>query len=105
MKKIIGVASCPAGIAHTYMAAEAIELAGRKRGFEVKIETHGAGGVENRLTEEDIRTAEAVILAIDTNTSKEKFRNLPLIEVSVGYAIRNADKIIQKVVDNELTKY
>lgn len=105
MKKIIGVSACPAGIAHTYMAAESIEIAAKKLGYEVKIETNGASGVENPLTDEDIQEAAAVIIAADTSVEKERFRGKPLIEVSVGDAIRNADEILKKVENGELEVY
>jgi len=105
MKKIVGVAACPAGIAHTYLAAESIIQAGQKKGYQVKMETNGASGVENRLTEEDIRLADAVIIAADTNIEMERFRGKPLIEVSVGQAVRNGKKIIELIEENKLEIY
>ncbi len=105
MKKIVGVTACPAGIAHTYMAAESLERAAKSLGYEVKIETNGASGVENRLTEEEINQADAVIIAADTNVQMERFRGKPLIEVSVSEAIRNAKKIMEKVKNDELDIY
>lgn len=105
MKKIVGVTACPAGIAHTYMAAESLERAAKSLGYEVKIETNGASGVENRLTEEDIKQADAVIIAADMNVEMERFRGKPLIEVSVSEAIRNATKILNKVKNGELEIY
>ncbi|MTI96694.1 MAG: PTS sugar transporter subunit IIC [Firmicutes bacterium] len=105
MKKIIGVAACPAGIAHTYLATESLEQAAKQLGYEVKIETNGAGGVENRLTETDIAEATAVIIAADTTVDKERFRGKPMLEVSVGEAIKHAAKIIQKVEAGELETY
>ena len=105
MKKIIGVTACPAGIAHTYLATESLEQAAKARGYDVKIESNGAGGVENRLTEEDIKEAIAVIIAADTAVEKERFRGKPLLEVPVGEAIRNAGKILKKVEAGELEIY
>lgn len=105
MKKIIGVAACPAGIAHTYMAAESLEQAAKKMGYSIKIETNGASGVENKLTEEDIKEADAVILAVDTTVETERFRGKPLLEVAVSDAIRKADKIMQKVKDGDIAIY
>jgi PTS system fructose-specific IIC component len=105
MKKIVGVTACPAGIAHTYMAAESIEQAAKKRGYEIKMETNGASGVENRLTEQDIEEAVAVIIAADTNVEMERFNGKPLIEVSVGDAIRKADSILNKVDSGDLEIY
>ena len=88
MKRIIGVCACPAGIAHTYMAAENLERQGKKLGFQVKIETNGSGGVENRLREEDIKEADYVIIAADTRVEMERFRGKKLLEVSVRDAVR-----------------
>ena len=88
MKRIIGVCACPAGIAHTYMAAENLERQGKKLGFQVKIETNGSGGVENRLREEDIKEADYVIIAADTRVEMERFRGKKLLEVSVTDAVR-----------------
>ena len=62
--KVVGVCACPIGIAHTYMAAENLENECKKRGYEVKIETQGAIGIENELTEEEIAAADVVILGI-----------------------------------------
>lgn len=87
MKRIIGVCACPAGIAHTYMAAENLERQGKKLGFQVKIETNGSGGVENRLREEDIKEADYVIIAADTRVEMERFRGKKLLEVSVTDAM------------------
>ena len=68
--KILAVTACPTGIAHTYMAAEAIEDAAKKMGYEVKVETRGSVGVENELTDAEIKTADAIILAVDKEIEK-----------------------------------
>ena len=93
MKRIIGVCACPAGIAHTYMAAENLERQGKKLGFQVKIETNGSGGVENRLREEDIKEADYVIIAADTRVEMERFRGKKLLEVSVTDAVRKVESV------------
>lgn len=105
MRKVIGVASCPAGIAHTYMAAEMLEKVGKKMGYTVKIETNGASGVENRLTKEDIQEAVAVIIAADVTVEMARFKGKPLIEVSVSDAIKKASKIFTKIDNAELETY
>ncbi|MBC8587298.1 PTS fructose transporter subunit IIB [Tissierellaceae bacterium BX21] len=105
MKKIIGVCACPAGIAHTYMAAESLERYGRKLGYEVKIETNGAGGVENRLDEDDIKNADFVIIAADTSVETERFIGKPLIETSVSEAVRNAANIFEKIANKDVEIY
>ncbi len=103
--KIIGVSACPAGIAHTYMAAEQLETSGRQRGYEVKIETNGSSGVENALTEEDIKEADYVIIASDTKVETERFRGKKLISVSVSDAIRKVDEIFNKIENDEIDVY
>ncbi|SHF21058.1 PTS system, fructose-specific, IIB component [Seinonella peptonophila] len=105
MQKIVGVTACPAGIAHTYMAAESIEQAAKKLGYEIKMETNGASGVENRLTEKDIEEAVAVIIAADTSVEMKRFHGKPLIEVSVGEAIRKADIIMNQVKSGDIEIY
>ncbi len=105
MKKIIGVVACPAGIAHTYMAAEMLEKVGKKLGYAVKIETNGASGVENRLTKKDIEEADVVIVAADTAVEMERFRGKPMIEASVGDAIKKAEKIFARIQNGELKIY
>lgn len=105
MKKLVGVAACPAGIAHTYIAAETLIKYGKKNGYEVKIETNGAGGVENRLTRKDIEEAEAVIVAVDTRVELERFRGKPVLFVSSADAIHRGANVIQMVVDGKLSIY
>ncbi|GLI20082.1 PTS fructose transporter subunit IIB [Tepidanaerobacter syntrophicus] len=102
MKKIIGVCACPAGIAHTYMAAESLERYAKKLGYQIKIETNGAGGVENRLNEDDIKNADVVIIAADTTVETDRFIGKPLIETSVTEAVRNASNIFKKIENNEV---
>ena len=99
MKRIIGVCACPAGIAHTYMAAENLERQGKKLGFQVKIETNGSGGVENQLREEDIKEADYVIIAADTRVEMERFRGKKLLEVSVTDAVRKVESVYEKLND------
>ena len=99
MKRIIGVCACPAGIAHTYMAAENLERQGKKLGFQVKIETNGSGCVENRLREEDIKEADYVIIAADTRVEMERFRGKKLLEVSVTDAVRKVESVYEKLND------
>jgi fructose-specific phosphotransferase system IIB component len=105
MKKLIGVASCPAGIAHTYIAAETLVKFGKKAGYEVKIETNGAGGVENRLTPEDIRDAEAVIVAADTRVELKRFRGKPVLFVSSADAIHRGARVIEMIVEGKAEIY
>jgi PTS system fructose-specific IIC component len=100
--KIIAVTACPTGIAHTYMAAEAIEDAAKKKGYEVKVETRGSVGVENELTAADIKSADAIILACDTSVPMERFAGKRLVSVSVGEALKNTDELIEKALKADL---
>ena len=79
MKKLLGVTGCPTGIAHTYMAQEALEEAAKKLGAEMKVETNGAVGVENALTPEEIAECDGIILACDKNVDIERFNEKPVI--------------------------
>ncbi|MGD9910762.1 MAG: PTS fructose transporter subunit IIB [Candidatus Izemoplasmatales bacterium] len=99
MAKIVAVTSCPTGIAHTYMAAEMLEKAGRELGVKVIVETNGAIGVENRLKESDIAESVAVIVAADATVQMKRFNGKPLIECGVSYAIKNAKKLVQDALD------
>lgn len=105
MKKIIGVCACPAGIAHTYMAAENLETIGKKKGYEMKIETNGSAGVENRLDETDIKAADYVIIAADTKVEMERFRGKKLIQASVSDAVRRVEKIFEKITNDDVDIY
>jgi PTS system fructose-specific IIC component len=94
--KFVAVTSCPTGIAHTYMAAEALQMAAKQMGHEIKVETQGSVGAENVITAEDVRNASAVILAVDTKVDKERFKGLPVIEVSVKDAIKDAKGLLER---------
>jgi PTS system fructose-specific IIB component len=95
---IIAVTSCPTGIAHTYMAAEQLEKTAKKLGYSIKVETQGSMGIENELTDDDIRAADAVIFAADIDVEKkERFELHKVIEVSVQEAIKNPLKIFERV--------
>lgn len=103
MKKIVAVTGCPTGIAHTYMAKEALEVAAKKLGVEIKVETNGAVGTENELTPKDIADAIGVIVASDKNTDMDRFNGKPVIETSVSDGINKAEKLIQACLDGEVT--
>lgn len=103
--KIIGVCACPAGIAHTYIAAESLEKFAKGKKYGVKIETNGASGVENRLTKEDIESADYVIVAADTKVQMERFKGKKLLEVSVTDAIRKTRNIFDRIEKDDVKKY
>ncbi|WP_347230850.1 PTS fructose-like transporter subunit IIB [Enterovibrio norvegicus] len=96
--KLIGVTSCPSGVAHTYMAAEALETAARANGWDVKIETQGAIGVENELSAEDVASADVVILTKDIAIKREeRFAGKKIVRVTVTQAAKQAPDIISKL--------
>ena len=92
--QLIAATGCPTGIAHTYMAQEALETAARKKGIRIKVETHGQVGIENELTAEEIAAADAVIIAADKDVHPERFVGKRLINVSVTKGIKEADQLI-----------
>ena len=95
--KIIGVCACPTGIAHTYMAQAALEKAAKARGHEIKIETQGAMGIENELSDKEIEDAAVVIFAVGVNVEgEERFAGKPCVTVEVGKAIENPLGVIEK---------
>lgn len=100
--KIIAITGCPTGIAHTFMAQEALEEAGRQHGLQIKVETHGQIGVENELSEAEIREADAVIIGADKDVNAGRFAGKPCIEVSVSKAITDADKLVAMAVEGKL---
>jgi PTS system fructose-specific IIB component/fructose-specific PTS system IIB-like component len=90
--KLIAVTACPTGIAHTYMAAEQLEKTARKLGHTIKVETQGAMGIENELSQQDIDSAEAVILAADICIERaERFDRLRRVTVPVGAILKNPE--------------
>jgi len=94
--RIVAVTACPTGIAHTYMAAERLEKAAKKLGYEIRVETQGAMGIENALSADDFRNADAVILAAGIPVrNRERFEGLRVVEVSVQEAIRNPEGILK----------
>lgn len=96
--KIVGVSACTVGIAHTYIAQEKIETAAKKAGDEVKVETQGTIGVENALTDEEIKEADIVLLAIDVKISgEERFAGKKVVKVSTEVAIKSPNKLIAKL--------
>lgn len=98
---IVAATGCPTGIAHTYMAQEALEQAANEAGVQIKVETHGQIGVENALTAEEIKNADAVIIAADKDVHAERFEGKKIIDVSVSRGIKDADALIQQAIDGK----
>ncbi|WP_281165737.1 fructose-specific PTS transporter subunit EIIC [Liquorilactobacillus sicerae] len=96
--KIIGATGCATGIAHTYMAQEALEQAAKKMKMTIKIETHGQTGIEHALTQEEIAAADAVVVASDIDVDADRFAGKKVVIVPVARAIREPEKLIEKAL-------
>lgn len=97
---IVGVTSCPVGIAHTYMAASNLEKYAKKKGIEIKIETQGATGAENVITEEDVARADGAIIASDIRIKGyERFESLPTLSVGVSEAVKDGKAVINELLE------
>lgn len=97
---IIAATGCPTGIAHTFMAKEALEKAAAERGLTIKVETHGQVGVENELTKSEIAGAKAVVVAADKDVQAERFAGKPMVSVGVSKAlsVEAAGKLIDRAL-------
>ncbi len=100
---IVAATACPTGIAHTYMAAEALKKAAHEMGIKIKIETNGTDGRKNELTEQDIKDAKGIILAVDRNIETDRFNGKQLIKVGAKEGINNAKGLIQQILDGKGT--
>lgn len=98
---IVAVTACPTGIAHTYMAAEAIEKKAKELGYQVKVETRGSGGAKNVLTDDEIAKAAGVIVACDTNVPTDRFDGKKVIECQVSDGINKAEELIKRIADGD----
>ena len=96
MLRLVGVTACPTGITHNYMAVEKLEEAAKNKGFQIKVETRGFVGIENRLTREEIQKADVVVLGVGVSVDKSMFLGKKIVEVSVSDAIHNSDKVMEK---------
>ncbi len=103
--KILAVTSCPTGIAHTYMAAEGLEIAAKKLGVAIKVETRGSGGAKNSLTAEDIEQAECIIVAADATVPLARFKGKKLIQTKVADGIHKAEELIQRALSGNVATY
>lgn len=92
--KIVAVTACPTGIAHTYMAAEQLEKTAKKLGHSIKVETQGAMGIENELSQADIAAAEIVILAADIAIERmDRFDNIRKVQIPVQAVLKNPEAV------------
>lgn len=102
---VVGVTACPTGIAHTYMAAEALENKAAAMGVDIKVETNGSGGVKNHLTEADIKRAVGVIVAVDKDVPVQRFAGKKVIFTKVANGIKIPEELIQTVLDGKAPVY
>ena len=103
--EILAITSCPTGIAHTYMAAEALEQMGEQLGHKVKVETHGSSGVKNKFTKEEIKNAKGIIIASDTNIDLSRFDGKKLIKAKVADGINKPKELIENVLSSNAKTY
>jgi fructose-specific phosphotransferase system IIB component len=96
--KLVAVTACPTGIAHTYMAAEKLEKVAKKLGHTIKVETQGAMGIENELSQADVDAADAAIIATDIAIeNEERFSRIRKIHVPVQEVLKNAEAIFARL--------
>lgn len=103
--EILCITACPTGIAHTYMAAEALEKAGQETNHKIKVETQGQSGVKNQLTREEIQNAKAIIVAADTNVDLSRFNGKKLLKTRVADGIHKPKELIEKVLYGDVPVY
>ena len=103
--RIVAVTACPTGIAHTYMAAEALEQKAKELGVSIKVETNGSGGAKNVLTPQEIQEADGVIVAADKNVEMVRFDGKPVIMTNVSKGINEPEVLIQAVIDGKAPQY
>ena len=100
--RVLAVTACPTGIAHTYMAAEALNKAGEKMGIPIKVETNGSGGAKNVLTAEEIANCDGIIIAADKNVETARFDGKPVLSTKVADGIHKPEELINKIVNGEV---
>ena len=103
--KVLAVTACPTGIAHTYMAAEALEKAGEKLGISIKVETNGSGGTKNTLTDEEIAACDGIIIAADKSVAMARFNGKKVIRTKVSDGIKIPDELINRIVSGDAPVY
>ena len=98
VKKVVAVTACPTGVAHTFMAAEALEEEGKRRGYQIKVETRGSVGAGNALTEQDIADADLVIIAADIEVPLERFNGKKMYRTKTGPALKKTSEEMDKAI-------
>ena len=97
---IVAATGCPTGIAHTFMAKKALEMAAEAKGLTIKVETHGQVGVENELTAQEIRQAKAVVVAADKDVDAERFAGKPMVSTGVSKCL--TQEAAEELIDRAL---
>ncbi|CAH6982289.1 fructose-specific PTS multiphosphoryl transfer protein FruA [Vibrio chagasii] len=95
-KKIVAITACPTGVAHTFMAAEALEAEGKRLGHQIKVETRGSVGAKNQLTDQEIADADLVIIAADIDVPLDRFNGKPLYKTTTGPALKKTKQEVEK---------
>lgn len=103
--KVLAVTACPTGIAHTYMAAEALEKAGKKLGITIKVETNGSGGAKNILTKEDIENCDGIIIAADKTVEMARFDGKKVFKTKVSDGIKIPEELIKRIESGDAPVY
>ena len=103
--RVLAVTACPTGIAHTYMAAEALAKAGDEMGVTIKVETNGSGGAKNVLTAEEIAACDGIVIAADKNVEMARFDGKPVVITRVADGIHKPEELINKVLNGEAPIY
>lgn len=103
--RVLAVTACPTGIAHTFMAAEALEQKGKEMGYPLKAETNGSGGAKNVLTKEEIEQCDGIIVAADKQVEMARFEGKPVLQVKVADGIHKPEELIQKIIDGKAPIY
>ncbi|HEY9700231.1 MAG TPA: PTS fructose-like transporter subunit IIB [Trichocoleus sp.] len=98
IQKIVAVTACPTGVAHTFMAAEALKQTAQSRGYEMRVETQGSNGVQQALSDAEIAEADLVIIAADIHVNLDRFRGKPVYAVSTSKAIRDTRSVIEAAI-------
>lgn len=103
--RVLAVTACPTGIAHTYMAAEALEKAGKAMGYPLKAETNGSAGAKNVLTADEIAACDGIIIAADKSVEMSRFDGKPVLSVSVSDGINKPEELIEKIRSGAVAVY
>ena len=103
--RVLAVTACPTGIAHTFMAAESLELKAKELGISIKVETNGSSGVKNLLTDKEIKDAECIIVAADKKVSMSRFNGKPVIQTKVADGINKAEALLTKAISKTVPIY